>query len=405
MVPNTDIVALREDFQSELTNILEYWLAYTVDINDGGFYGSLTNDNKIVPDATKGAVLNARILWSFSAGYNSTGRSEYLDVAKRSFEYILNHFVDKEYGGVYWSVTAKGEPLDTKKQIYALAFTIYGLSEYYLASGERDALELAKKLFYDIEQHSHDSKQKGYIEALTRDWQLIDDLRLSDKDLNEKKTMNSHLHILEAYTALYRIWPNRHLDFRLRELLKIFTDHIVDRNTYHLGLFFDEQWERRSQTISYGHDIEASWLLCEAADVLGDKRVIHSIQKLAVKIANAAAEGLTQEGSMYYEFEPESNHVTKEKHWWVQAEAMVGFLNAWKITGNEYFFQRFSKVWEFIKNHILNSSGEWVWGVNEDNSIMDGYDKAGFWKCPYHNSRSCLEVHRLLGSHLKQSAK
>jgi mannobiose 2-epimerase len=287
--------------------------------------------------------------------------------------------------------------MDTKKQVYALAFTIYGLSEYSRATGDAVSLEWAKGLYQDIEKHSYDLRKGGYLEALTREWNEIADLRLSDKDANEKKTMNTHLHVLEAYTNLYRIWPDKELAGKIRELIGVFIRPIIDPKTGHLVLFFTEDWERRSDIISYGHDIEASWLLAEAAEVLEDPPLLQRVQDLSVKIALASTGGLRPDGSMIYEFDRTQNHRIEERHWWVQAEAMVGFLHAWKLTGESHFYKKFRALWDFTREQIIDRlHGEWFWGVKGDGSLMKGEDKAGFWKCPYHNSRACIEIIRRL---------
>jgi cellobiose epimerase len=381
------------EFENELKSIFDYWATYTVDEKNGGFFGAIDNDNKITENAPKGAVLNARILWSFSAGYNFNQNVYYLQLAKRNFDYLINHFVDKEMGGVYWSVDTLGNPIDTKKQIYAIAFAMYGLAEYYKASNDSEALDLAVAFFYDIEKHSYDTENGGYLEALTRDWHTIADLRLSDKDANEKKTMNTHLHILEAYTNLYRYWADAQLKEKIKKLLEVFDKHILNKNTGHLKLFFDEKWNSNYNIVSYGHDIEASWLMLEAAEVIGEEKLIHDFKKIAIKIANASDEGIDETGAMMYELEVNKDHQIAEKHWWVQAEAMVGFLNAYQLNKKEHFFNHFLSVWEFIKKYIIDhQNGEWFWGVNKDFSLMQGEDKAGFWKCPYHNSRACIEI-------------
>ena len=238
------------DFQQELTNILTYWSRYAPDLVHGGFYGQIANDNHVTAEAPKGAVLNARILWTFAAAHNHAPHPEHLAVARRAYDYLTTYFLDPEFGGVYWSVDYLGRPLDTKKQIYALAFSIYGLAEYYRASGDAAALAHAQSLFRAIEQHSFDAQQGGYLEALARDWQPLGDLRLSAKDANEKKTMNTHLHILEAYANLYRVWPDAGLRQQLKGLLLDFTDHLIDPKTNHLVLFLDEQWQPRPAALS-----------------------------------------------------------------------------------------------------------------------------------------------------------
>ncbi|MBN9384214.1 MAG: AGE family epimerase/isomerase [Chitinophagaceae bacterium] len=386
---------LSSEFRQELQHILDYWEKFTIDRPQGGFYGRLTDDNQVVEGAVKGAVLNARILWSFSAAYNLTKEAHLLEVAERSFDYISTHFLDLAFGGVYWSVTAEGIPADMKKQMYAIAFTIYGLTEYYRASPAPEVLDMARALYRDIEDNSYDTFRGGYMEALTYDWKPMDDQRLSDKDANEKKTMNTHLHILEAYTNLYRVWGDAALAEKIKALIGNFTDHIVDRQTHHLHLFFDEDWSVRSNIISYGHDIEASWLLLEAAEVLGDQALIRQVKELVIKIAVASMEGLDPDGSMSYELD--EGRLIAERHWWVQAEAMVGLLNVWQLTGEESFYQKFRAVWEYIKRYIIDGEkGEWFWGRTAEGAVMPGQDKVGFWKCPYHNTRACIEVIRRL---------
>lgn len=384
---------LIDEFEAELKSILEYWATYTIDNKHSGFLGALDNENLVSENAPKGAVLNARILWSFSAGYNFNQQANYLNLAQRSFDYLKNHFIDKQMGGVYWSVDTYGNPLDTKKQIYALSFAIYGLTEYYQASSNREALDLAIALFHDIEKHAFDTENGGYLEAFSRDWQTIGDLRLSDKDANEKKTMNTHLHILEAYTNLYRNWPDVQLNVKIKHLLEVFDQHILDPDTRHLQLFFDEKWKSKYNIISYGHDIEASWLMLEAAEVIQDEKLIRHFKKLAVEIAKASTAGIDVTGAMIYELEVDNKLELTEKHWWVQAEAMVGFLNAYQLSRDEAFFNHFLVIWNFTKKYIIDhQNGEWFWGINKDFSLMKCKDKAGFWKCPYHNSRACMEV-------------
>ena len=383
----------KEELENEIKNILHYWMTYTIDKENGGFYGKLDSNNSVDNDAPKGSVLNSRILWTFSSTYNHIADKKYLEVADRAFNYIVNYFIDKKHGGVYWTVDSKGKPLDTKKQIYALAFALYGLSEYALASQSQQAKKMALELYHTIEQYSHDTKNDGYIEAFTREWQEIKDLRLSNKDANERKSMNTHLHVLEAYACLYRIWPDEGLRKNMQVLIHLFLEHIIDPRTNHLVLFFDDDWQVRSDIISYGHDIEAAWLILEAAEMIGDEELVTKVKEKAVKIAEAARHGLDHDGGLWYEYEIERKHLVKEKHWWPQAEAMVGFFNAWQLTGNEtYFFDSFNN-WRFVKNKILDKErGEWLWGIKEDDSTMQGEDKVGIWKCPYHNTRACLEI-------------
>ena len=383
----------KTELTHELSRILDYWIKYTPDEVNGGFIGRIDSNENIVADSPKGSVLNARILWSFAAAYNLNKNNAYLIYAERAYQYIITQFIDKEHGGVYWTVDYKGNPLDTKKQVYAIAFTIYALSDYYQASGNTDAKALAIDLYNLLIKHSYDPVKTGYFEAFTRDWQPISDLRLSAKDANEKKTMNTHLHVLEAYTNLYRIWPDEGLKSQIIGLLDNFTHHIINTRTNHLGLFFDEDWNPKSNTISYGHDIEATWLLQEAAMVIGDELILEKIKQLNIGITDATLKGLDNDDGLWYEYEPAEDHLIKEKHWWPQAEAMIGFYNTWQITGDEKYLQLSIKNWAFVKNKIIDTkNGEWVWGINDKGGLMPGEDKAGLWKCPYHNSRACIEI-------------
>lgn len=380
--------------RSELeNNILPFWMNKMEDNEQGGFYGEITGNDELRPEASKGAILNARILWTFSAAYRLLKKPEYLKTATRAKRYLIDRFYDPEYGGIYWELDYKGNPLDTKKQIYAIGFAIYGLSEYARATGDAEALEYAQRLFEVIEQHSFDPVQNGYLEALTRDWQPIEDMRLSDKDENEKKTMNTHLHILEPYTNLYRVWKDERLERQLRNLIDVFITRILDPQTGHLNLFFEEDWTNKYRIYSYGHDIEASWLIHEAALVLGDETVLKRIEPLIVRIAQAADEGLNPDGSMIYENFLDKQKIDRELHWWVQAENVVGHINLYQHFEDESALDIAARCWEFIKAKLIDhEQGEWHWSILPDGTVNRKDDKAGFWKCPYHNGRMCMEV-------------
>ena len=383
---------LKNKAKTELINILDYWLKNTIDKENGGFIGEINHQNVINNNSEKGAVLNARILWSFSAAYAVEKNPEYLKTAKRAFQYIKDYFFDKEFGGIFWSLQADGKPKDTKNQIYAIAFVIYGLSEFYKIFKNEDALELAQSLFYKIELYSKDYKNKGYLEAFTRDWQEIEDLRLSEKDANEKKTMNTHLHIVEAYANLYLIWPNPKLKDSIKEILEVIALYFINKYTWHLKLFFDENWKEKEDVISYGHDIEAAWLLQSCAETIEDVDLVRSYQKYAVEFAKSTKEGIDSDGGLWYEYEPKEQKLIAEKHWWPQAELWIGMINAWQLSKNEEFLEITEKNFEFVEKYIIDhKNGEWIWGVYADYSPILK-DKAGFWKCPYHNSRACIEL-------------
>jgi len=374
-------------------NILPFWLNKMEDNENGGFYGRIDGHDHLVADAEKGAILNARLLWSFASAYRLTGDVSYLKAAQRAKNYIIDHFIDKEYGGVYWSLDCKGEPTNSKKQTYAIGFTIYGMAEMARAANDEEALEVAKQLFNDIETHAFDSVNNGYIEALTREWQPIADMRLSDKDENGSKTMNTHLHILEPYTNLFRVWKDQRLEQQLRNLIDIFCDIIRNPKTGHLDLFFNDQWQGKRNIESFGHDIEASWLLHESALVLGDKEVLQKVEPTVKDIARAADEGLQENGAMIYERWKDSDESDADLHWWVQCENVIGHYNLYQHFDDEKALDIVKQCLHFIDSTLIDwQNGEWHWSQRADGTINLDDDKAGFWKCPYHNTRMCTEL-------------
>jgi mannobiose 2-epimerase len=382
--------------EEELTrNILPYWMARMPDHRNGGFFGRIDGKDRLIPEAPRGAILNARILWAFSSAYTNLRNAEYLETAERAYDYILSRFFDEVNGGTYWSLTSGGDPLDTKKQIYSQAFFVYALSEYFLASANENARIMAIELFRIIEEYSFDKKLNGYFEAFDKGWSLLDDLRLSEKDANEMKTMNTHLHILEAYTNLYRIWPDEFLKGKLRNLINLFLNKIIDNKSWHLNLFFDETWNCRSTLISYGHDIEASWLIYEAAREINNKDLLITVKDASLRIIRAVMEGIQDDGSLIYDADSSTGHIDKDRHWWVQAEAVVGFLNAFELTGDIDYLKLSEDCLAYIKKNLVDAmNGEWFWSIRSDGTVNRTDDKAGFWKCPYHNSRMCLEIIR-----------
>lgn len=382
------------EVRAELENdILPFWSGKMADNVRGGFYGRIDGNDVLDTEAPKGAILNGRILWTFSAAYRLLGKQEYLETATRAKRYLIDKFYDKDFGGVYWSLNADGNPLDTKKQIYALGFAIYGLSEYARATGDDESLDYAVKLFETIEEYSLDKERNGYIEAFMRDWQPIADMRLSDKDENMSKTMNTHLHILEPYANLYRVWKDPRLERQLRNLIELFIKKILNGTTYHLDLFFDDDWTVKDEIISYGHDIEASWLIHEAALVLGDTNILTEVEHVIRNIATAADEGLNPDGSMIYEKFVANGKIDRELHWWVQAENVVGHVNLYQHFGDLEALGTALDCWQFIKDKLVDHEhGEWYWSIMPDGTVNRKDDKAGFWKCPYHNGRMCLEI-------------
>jgi mannobiose 2-epimerase len=389
-----NLLQLKQELKEELThNILPFWMDKMTDDKNGGFYGQMTGRDQLVADAPKGGILNARILWTFSSAALALKNPLYTEYAKRAKDYAFEHFFDAENGGTYWMLKADGTPADTKKQIYSQAFFIYALVEYYRVTNDKTCLDKAIELFNLIEKHSFDTELNGYFEAYSQDWVLLEDLRLSEKDANEKKTMNTHLHILEAYTNLYRVWDSPLLKKQLRNLIELFLDKIINSKTHHLDLFFDENWNCKSTLFSYGHDIEAAWLIDEAAVVLGDLEILKRVHKVVGKVADAAAEGVQPNGSIVNEKNSATGHVDTNCDWWPQAEAMVGFFNAYELSKDESYAMKTLAAWEFVKANIVDTeNGEWHWSVSSTGKVDTNNDKAGFWKCPYHNGRMCLEL-------------
>jgi len=385
---------LRRQVEAELlSNILPFWLKYTIDDEYGGFRGQVLNDLTIDPHAAKGLILNARILWTFSKAFSVYRDPVYLHTAQRAYDYLLKYFFDPEFGGVYWMLDYEGRPLDTKKRIYGQAFAVYALAEYGHAIGNPVAFEKALRLVEQIESAGHDDEHAGYFETYERDWNLAIDQRLSDVDLDEKKSVNTHLHLLEAYATLLHFREDPTVRLRLRELIEIFLDHIIDPRNHHFILFFDEQWRRRSDVISFGHDIEGSWLLLEAAEILGEAALLERVREVSVKMAQAVYEqAIDADGGLLYEADP-TGIIDTDKHWWPQAEAVVGFLNAYQLSGRRHFMDAAKRSWDFIENHIVDREhGEWFWLVSKAGVPGNEQDKVGPWKCPYHNSRTCFEV-------------
>ena len=284
MESNTILVFCKRVEKELFENITPFWINYSKDNESGGFYGRISNDLVVDHEAPKSLILNTRILWTFSVLYQFRENEEFLYMAERAYNYIINHFFDHEMGGVYWLLDYKGQVIDNRKKIYGQAFTIYAFTEYYAATQNEKALEHAKSVFKLIEQHNFDKENTGYFEASNRNWTIAEDLRLSATDMNEKKSMNTHLHLIEAYTTLYKFWKDDLLKSRLIGLMNNFTTHIINPDTYHFILFQDELWQSKSDHVSFGHDIEGSWLLCEAAKILGDSELIQKTNDVAVKM-------------------------------------------------------------------------------------------------------------------------
>ncbi len=389
-----ELTDLKKEFENELiNNILNFWIKEVYDSERNTFYGQITNDGEKFPDAPLSAVYVTRIMWTFSAVFRYYPSVVHKQIAGEAFRILREKFWDNENGGIYWNILPDGNAVDKRKKFYAQAFFIYALSEYYRAFNDEKAMDLAVEMFNLIEEHAFDKENGGYIEAKDYNWQDIGDQRLSPKELNVKKSMNTHLHILEAYTNLYRIWKTEKSKKQLRHLIRLFLDEILNIQTFHFNLFFDDDWTVRSQIDSYGHDIEGSWLLCEAAETLGDELLLKEVKQVALKMAEVTArEGIGKEGGIYYEKDGE--HLLEQYDWWPQAEAVIGFFNAWQLGKDEKYFDIAMQSWDFIRRYIIDSKrGEWFWGVSSQLAPLN-IDKVNGWKAPYHNGRMCMEMIR-----------
>jgi cellobiose epimerase len=394
--------ALRAAIAQELHgNLLPFWRTRSVD-PAGGFIAEMSADGVVTPDAPRGLILAARLLWTFSTLYRRLGDARDLELTRHAAEALDGGFRDRAHGGYHWRLDAAGEPLESVKRIYGQAFCVYALSEQHRATGDAAPLAAAREVYDLIERHASDRDHGGYIEARAADWSATDDLRLSPVDLDAAKSMNTHLHLLEAYANLYRAWPDPRLAARLRELIVLFQEHIVERDAggeaVHLRPFFDAAWSPQADTYTYGHDIEAAWLLAEAASVLdnegpGGDRLAAGVGATCVAIARAVLrQGLAADGGLHYEGHAGAV-IDDRRDWWCQAEAVVGFWHAYQVTGEMAFARAAEHVWAYIRAHVVDPlHGEWHWRVLADGSVDTAQPKVSEWKGPYHAVRMCLEM-------------
>ena len=413
-----EFVRYKEAFESELLNdILPYWIKYGVEKEGDGFYGAVDLDGNPVPTANKSCVLNARILWTFSEAAIQYKNPEYIRMADRSFKFLEKHFADKEFSGYFMELSPDNSVASDIKHTYAQAFVIYALCKYFEFRPDDAVLKLIQNFFLLLEKHTKDIGNPGYLEAFTRNWKLYGENRMADN--NEPKSMNTHLHIMEAYAALYKVWKDDAVKLRLTELLNLFIDKII-RDDGHLGIFFDEQFneaEASKGICSFGHDIEASWLLMEAAEILGDEAIINKMKPLCIKMAGAVERvGLDKDGGLFLESTRFGSHIRTNKHWWLQAETLVGFMNAFEMTGDRKYWETVKLSWNFIDNHVIDhQGGEWFTKVNRlgkpfltepENDPSPYYRndwKIDPWKCPYHNGRAMMEMVKRIELKLKHN--
>lgn len=386
-------VGLRDELAEELhERLLPYWLRARDSVR-GGFVGRITGRNEMVLDAPRGGIVNARILWTFSAAARITGRTEYAEVAHETWEYFKDHFLDPVHGGVYWMLTADGKILDDRKHVYAQAFGLYAIAEYVRFCNRQEAVHYVQELFMLMDNHAYDAETQSYYEVFSREWHKLSDPRLSDKDAYWPRSTNVMLHILEAYTELCKVWNSPIPRIRLVELIELFLDRIIRSDGKHMHGFFDTDWTPRSDFVSFGHDIEGAWLLTYAARVVDNPTLRSRVHKAALRIVNAVREeGIASDGGVAYVLAADGTLDT-DRHWWPQAEAIVGLYDAYELTGDLRFLKDALSVWRFIRAKIQDGDDhEWHFRVNSDGEPYREEDKVGPWKGPYHNGRACLQI-------------
>ena len=387
---------LKTEFEKELKNVLSFWSTKAIDPKTGQFYGEIDHYGTPEPEAHKGIIMYSRILWTFAAACRFYKNNDYKPYADKARSFIENHFLDKKNGGVYWETDCNGTVVVNKKQVYAEAFTIYAYAEYFLAFGDKSALDFAMDLFNKLETICYDKKNGGYFEAFSETWDKLDDVRLSDKDLNEPKGMNTNLHVLEAYTTLYEATKDARVGKALKDEILLYLNTIVDKNN-HVTIFFSEDWQPKTTEFSYGHDIESTWLIWEAAELLNDKSLLNEIRpKILAMVDTFIAEGFDKKtNSTWYEYFPKTGKKDSDRHWWVQIEAVEGLANAYDMTGDKKYRDLALKQWDYISQNLIDRvHGEWFWRIDDDGFPVDSEPKMGMWKCPYHNGRGLMHMIR-----------
>jgi cellobiose epimerase len=383
-------VFINEVKENLTQQIIPFWKSFK-DEEFGGYYGFYDFDLNLHKEAIKGVILNSRILWFFTNAYTTIGDKECLEHAKHAYEFLKEHCLDKEYGGVYWSLTYDGKPEDSIKHTYNQAFAIYALSSYYGATGDKEALNIAYDLYKLIETKCKDSV--GYLEAFDRTFQPVDNEKLSENGLLASKTMNTLLHVFEAYTELYRVDKNAQVGEDIKWMMDQFADVLYNKERRILEVFFDENMKSISDLNSYGHDIEASWLIDRGCEVLGDEEYT----KKMFAVTEALRQHILEEGYDGFSLNNEDfkGEIDTTKIWWVQAEALLGFINGYQLTPErEDYLGAGKTIWNFIKEYIIDKrdGSEWFYDLNKDGHPVSKKEIVGPWKCPYHNGRMCFEV-------------
>lgn len=380
----------KDEIQNELENhIIPFWNKLRDD-EKGGFYGKMGSDLKVIKDAPKGVILHSRILWFYSNCYLTLKRKDCLENARHCYEFLSKYCVDRENGGVYWAVNADGTVNDSMKHTYCQAFFIYAMSSYYDASGDKAALDLAMEVFNTVETKCVDDV--AYLEAQSKEFQLVENDALSENGLMADKTMNTVLHLIEAYTELYRVSHDQKVLERLKFQLNLTYDKIYDKEKRQLLVFFDKNMDVIGDIHSYGHDIEATWLLDRACDIIKDKEITEKISAMNKAIVANIASIAFQNGALNNE--RDKNEINKTRIWWVQAESVVGFYNGWQRYGDKAYRLIAETIWLYIKNNVVDQreGGEWYSEVDENGNPDMRLDVVNEWKCPYHNGRMCMEI-------------
>lgn len=388
-------MGMKEEVKDHLVSaVIPFWKSLRDD-EFGGYYGYMDYDLKLNKKAEKGCILNSRITWFFSNAYTLLKDPSLLDEADHGYEFLKNHCIDSENGGIFWSMNYDGSPLDTTKHTYNQAFCIYALSSYYEASGKREALDLAFQLFHMIEEKCTDDQ--GYLEAFTRDFKPESNEKLSENGVLAEKTMNTLLHVLEAYTELYRVSKDKEVEERLKWIMDTFAEKVYNSELERQEVFFDKNYNSIIDLHSYGHDIETAWLMDRTVDVLGDEtyrqKMTPITKALTKKIYEVAFDGHSLSN------ECDKGVVDTNRVWWVQAETVVGFLNGYEKDPSKVEYKEAAEAeWQFIKDHVIDprNGSEWFWLVRQDGSPVEGEPIVEPWKCPYHNGRMCMEVIRRL---------
>ena len=389
------LLLFREEVLTEHEQILKFWENYTIDEENGGFIGQIDSDMTKHSDADKGVILNARITWSFSAAYKYTNKTEYLKLATRAYNYLIDKFYDHENNGVYFMIDYKGNPIVDRNQVIAVAFVTYAFSEYYIATKNEEALDYALKLFDSLETYALDKEFNGYFDAFSKEWEKLDDMRMYPGDANATKTMNANFHIMVAYANIYRAYKDDRVKRALKNLIEVLLDKIIDVKRGSLNLFFDTNWDIVQSNDNYGLDIEASWLIWDAVQVLGDKKLIEQIEPIVLKIVEHCLKyGYDKDGGMMNEGNDKDGVVNTYKSWWVQAESVIAFFNAYQMTEENKYLSNSLLSWDFIKKYVIDYKyGEWFGTVSKDDHEPNLEEsKIGPWKCPYHNSRMGLQI-------------